>query len=134
MDTAPLCGCLSVSLTLCVSDQSRSRGVYVSDLTCSRSNGVPDPTCPLTAVPAATPGLVAIADFCAKWYVCESLYQEFRTRMVYLDYITCLRYTVLVRNPRYITFVPRMHEHSPVAAVPGHWGGVMEASTSLASL
>ena len=28
-------------------------------------------------------------------------YRGFQTRMVYLDYITCLRYTILVRNPRY---------------------------------
>ena len=27
-------------------------------------------------------------------------YRGFRARMVYLDYITCLRYTILVRNPR----------------------------------
>ena len=25
----------------------------------------------------------------------------FRTRTVYLDYITCLRYTILVENPRF---------------------------------
>ena len=30
-------------------------------------------------------------------------YQGFRTRMVYLDYIACLRYTIMVRNPQYVT-------------------------------
>ena len=29
----------------------------------------------------------------------------FRTKMVYLEYITCLRYTTLVRNPRYFSTV-----------------------------
>ena len=33
-----------------------------------------------------------------------TLFRGFRARMVYLQYITCLRYTVLVRNPR-ILFV-----------------------------
>ena len=28
-------------------------------------------------------------------------FRGFPTRMVYLDYITCLRYTILVRNPRF---------------------------------
>ena len=30
-----------------------------------------------------------------------AIYQGFPTRMVYLCYISCLRYTILVRNPRY---------------------------------
>ena len=29
------------------------------------------------------------------------VYQGLWTRMVYLDYITCLRYSILVPNPRY---------------------------------
>ena len=32
----------------------------------------------------------------------EAVYRGFRTKMVYLDYITCLRYAILVRKPRYI--------------------------------
>ena len=29
------------------------------------------------------------------------LYQGFRTRVVYLNYVTCLRYAILVQNPQY---------------------------------
>ena len=35
-------------------------------------------------------------------------YRGFPTRMVYLDYISCLRYTILVRNPRIIRH-PKQH-------------------------
>ena len=34
------------------------------------------------------------------WKLCQA-YRGFWTRVVYLDYITCLRYTILVRNPWY---------------------------------
>ena len=34
--------------------------------------------------------------------VMKLLYQVFLTRMVYLYYISCLRYTILVRNPQYV--------------------------------
>ena len=32
---------------------------------------------------------------------CTDIYWGFPTRMVYLYYMSCLRYTILVRNPRY---------------------------------
>ena len=32
----------------------------------------------------------------------DSAYQGFQIRMVYLYYILCLRYTILVGNPRYV--------------------------------
>ena len=41
------------------------------------------------------------------------IYRGFPTRMVYLCYISCLRYTILVGNPRYSlpnTFVPLHYE------------------------
>ena len=38
-------------------------------------------------------------------FIALSAYKGFPTRMVYLYYISCLRYTILVRNPRYITGV-----------------------------
>ena len=31
----------------------------------------------------------------------KKIYRGFPTRMVYLYYILCLRYTILVENPRY---------------------------------
>ena len=38
-------------------------------------------------------------------------YRGIRTRMVYLDYITCLRYTILVRNPRHVQFKIPLHPY-----------------------
>ena len=38
------------------------------------------------------------------------VYRGFRTRMVYLDCLTCLRYTILARNPRY--FSPQVGQAS----------------------
>ena len=32
----------------------------------------------------------------------SNYYQGFPTRMVYLYYMSCLRYTILVRNPRHV--------------------------------
>ena len=47
---------------------------------------------------------------------CEhgSTYRGFPTRMVYLYYILCLRYTILVGNPWYMHMLPyaRAHMHS----------------------
>ena len=34
----------------------------------------------------------------------QLIYQGFLTRMIYLYYISCLRYTTLVGNPRYVSF------------------------------
>ena len=45
-------------------------------------------------------------------YVNTYTYQAFPTRMVYL-YISCLRYTILVRNPRYAPIHP---VHSPLSS------------------
>ena len=37
--------------------------------------------------------------------MCLCIYRGFLTRMVYLFYISCLRYTILVRNPQYVCCV-----------------------------
>ena len=34
--------------------------------------------------------------------VCELVFREFLARMVYLYYISCLRYTIPVGNPRFV--------------------------------
>ena len=39
---------------------------------------------------------------------CSHIYQGFPTRMVYLYYTSCLRYTVLVGNLRYITVLKHL--------------------------
>ena len=49
-------------------------------------------------------------------------FRGFRTRMVYLDYITCLRYTILVGNPRsffYSLCGPVVKASASRAADPG---------------
>ena len=51
---------------------------------------------------------------------CESIYLGFPTRMVYLYYISCLRYTIQAGNPRYVGVCVR-YSHS-------HW---QEAACSL---
>ena len=38
-------------------------------------------------------------------YTAHVVYRGFPTRMVYLYYISCLRYTILVGNPRYVTHI-----------------------------
>ena len=54
---------------------------------------------------AGLQGVVGVLRTCATlmfvWRNFCSIYRGFPTRMVYLDYITCLRYTIVVRNPRY---------------------------------
>ena len=43
--------------------------------------------------------LINVHYCCWRWYHHSHTYQGFPTRMVYLYYISCLRYTILVRNP-----------------------------------
>ena len=47
-------------------------------------------------------------------------YRGFWTRMVYLDYITCLRYTVLVWNPRYAGYTV-YHDEDMLATLLTMW-------------
>ena len=43
-------------------------------------------------------------------------YRGFPTRMVYLYYISCLRYTILVGNPRYALMSAGTHRHTHTQA------------------
>ena len=63
------------------------------------------------------------------WKCPLSIYWGFLTRMVYLYYRSCLRYTILVRNPQYM-FLFSQNGLSKVAKGP--LGAVTETSNSLA--